>query len=248
MPVVPAYVHGTGGALPKNSFMPRRRRVAVRFGPPLEPPAELLQKQHHQQQHQRQQQHHLQQQQQQPSGGLLAAAPLLPGASGAAPVAAPPPVGSARTPADTAATAVGARNETKENTKTEARKSVRRKAALDAFAERLQVAVLLLQAEAEAALQQSQQSQQQQQQSQQQEQQQRQAGAGAAARGLLAKPLREGRNMPRFAGDFLPRWLSGIVAALLAVAFSALRWLELAAWAAAAALRGDGTKSSKRRV
>lgn len=36
-PVVPAWIYGTDRALPLGSVIPRPRRVAVRFGPPLQP-------------------------------------------------------------------------------------------------------------------------------------------------------------------------------------------------------------------
>ncbi|GBD29539.1 hypothetical protein HRbin32_00629 [bacterium HR32] len=37
VPVIPAWIFGTERALPVGSVLPRPRRVAVRFGPPVDP-------------------------------------------------------------------------------------------------------------------------------------------------------------------------------------------------------------------
>ena len=37
LPIVPAYIHGTGDAMPKGRFFPTHKRVAVRIGAPIYP-------------------------------------------------------------------------------------------------------------------------------------------------------------------------------------------------------------------
>ena len=37
LPIVPAYVHGTGDAMPKGRFFPAHKQVAVRIGVPIYP-------------------------------------------------------------------------------------------------------------------------------------------------------------------------------------------------------------------